>query len=157
MSYIATIHSHARNFHATRRISFPFPVKFGSTNSFPMFPIVSFQVLEKNIACLVCTEIFPPAIKAVLEGLGTRRQKTTGRAFDHFGDKPSCVSNWGKWVYLRHAPVIYCASVSFVLSPHDSTGFRPALACLERLKDNPSCQPVRLPQHYFQFTEAFSQ
>lgn len=38
-----------------------------------------------------------------------------------------------------------------------TTGFRPALAALERLKDNPPCQPVRLPQEHFQFTEAFSQ
>lgn len=36
-----------------------------------------------------------------------------------------------------------------------TTGFRPAIACLERLKDNPSCEPVSLPQNYYQAEEAF--
>ena len=34
-------------------------------------------------------------------------------------------------------------------------GFRPAIACLERLKDNPPCEPVVLPQSYYQCTDAF--
>lgn len=36
-----------------------------------------------------------------------------------------------------------------------STGFRPAIACLENLKDNPLCQPVQLPSDYYHSTNAF--
>ena len=36
-----------------------------------------------------------------------------------------------------------------------STGFRPAIACLENLKDNPPCQPVELPSEYYHSTNAF--
>ena len=36
-----------------------------------------------------------------------------------------------------------------------STGFRPAIACLENLKDNPPCQPVELPSDYYHSTNAF--
>ena len=36
-----------------------------------------------------------------------------------------------------------------------STGFRPAIAYLENLKDNPSCQPVELPSDYYHSANAF--
>ena len=36
-----------------------------------------------------------------------------------------------------------------------STGFRPAIACLENLKDNPPCQPVQLPSNYYGVTTVF--
>lgn len=36
-----------------------------------------------------------------------------------------------------------------------STGFRPAIACLENLKDNPLCQPVQLPSDYYHSANAF--
>ena len=36
-----------------------------------------------------------------------------------------------------------------------TTGFRPALACLENLKDNPSCEPVQLPSDYYHTTNVF--
>lgn len=36
-----------------------------------------------------------------------------------------------------------------------STGFRPAIACLENLKDNPPCQPVELPSDYYHSTNVF--
>ena len=36
-----------------------------------------------------------------------------------------------------------------------STGFRPAIACLENLKDNPQCPPVQLPTDYYHSTNVF--
>ena len=36
-----------------------------------------------------------------------------------------------------------------------STGFRPAIACLENLKDNPPCPPIQLPSDYYHSTNAF--
>ena len=36
-----------------------------------------------------------------------------------------------------------------------STGFRPAIACLENLKDNPLCAPVELPSDYYHSANAF--
>eukprot|EP00731_Ephydatia_muelleri_P024949 Em0017g32a len=45
---------------------------------------------------------------------------------------------------------LYCKS-SFLAS----TRFRPALACLERLKDIGTCGPVELPMGYYQGSEAF--
>ena len=43
----------------------------------------------------------------------------------------------------------------WLLSSSSSAGFRPALVCLERLRDNPPCQPVQLPHEYYQYTDAF--
>lgn len=36
-----------------------------------------------------------------------------------------------------------------------SAGFRPAIACLENLKDNPSCHPVELPSDYYHSANVF--
>ena len=46
-------------------------------------------------------------------------------------------------------------SSSLLFTSPSSTGFRPALVCLERLRDNPPCQPVQLPHAYYQHTDAF--
>ena len=48
------------------------------------------------------------------------------------------------------ADELYTAS-SFLAS----TGFRPAIACLENLKDNPPCHPVELPSDYYHSPNAF--
>ena len=49
----------------------------------------------------------------------------------------------------------YTYMYNYIFMNHCRVGFRPALACLERLKDNPVCGSVQLPEEYYHSTEAF--
>ena len=56
---------------------------------------------------------------------------------------------------ITSTSVCVCVAIRIILSQFIFAGFRPAIACLERLKDNPTCSPVRLPEDYYQCLDAF--
>ena len=62
----------------------------------------------------------------------------------------------GEVDHKLHCTCLEASDVSFFNHQfHALSGFRPALACLERLKDNPPCGKVQLPEEYYHSTEAF--